>query len=70
MYEDDDIQYKVVMNHEEQYSIWPCDLKNNPIGWKEIGKEGSKQECLEYIKEIWIDIAPLSVRKTQFDSNN
>jgi MbtH protein len=55
--------YKVVVNHEEQYSIWPLN-RANPPGWRDAGKTGSKEECLEYIKEVWIDMRPLSVRQT------
>jgi MbtH protein len=54
--------YKVVINHEEQYSIWPID-RENPLGWNDVGKSGSKQECLEYIEEVWTDMRPLSLRK-------
>ena len=54
--------YKVVMNHEEQYSIWP-DYKEIPRGWKHVGKTGPKVECLAYIKEVWTDMRPLSRRK-------
>jgi len=54
--------YKVVVNHEEQYSIWP-EYKENPLGWKDIGKVGPKAECLAHIKEIWTDMRPLSLRK-------
>ena len=54
--------YKVVVNHEEQYSIWPAD-RENPLGWKDAGKRGSKGECLGYIKEVWTDMRPLSLRK-------
>jgi uncharacterized protein YbdZ (MbtH family) len=54
--------YKVVMNHEEQYSIWAED-KEIPLGWKDAGKAGSKEECLAYIKEVWTDMRPLSLRK-------
>lgn len=54
--------YKVVVNHEEQYSIWPLD-RENPLGWSDAGKTGRKQECLDYIKEVWTDMRPLSVRK-------
>jgi uncharacterized protein YbdZ (MbtH family) len=54
--------YKVVMNHEEQYSIWP-DYKELPHGWQHAGKTGPKAECLSYIKEVWTDMRPLSVRK-------
>ena len=54
--------YKVVVNHEEQYSIWP-EYKENPLGWREVGKVGPKDECLAYIKEVWTDMRPLSLRK-------
>jgi uncharacterized protein YbdZ (MbtH family) len=54
--------YKVVVNHEEQYSIWP-EYKENPLGWKDVGKLGPKAECLAYIKEVWTDMRPLSLRK-------
>ena len=54
--------YKVVMNHEEQYSIWPAE-RENPLGWNDVGKSGSKQECLSYIGEVWTDMRPLSLRK-------
>ncbi len=54
--------YKVVVNDEEQYSIWPVD-RENPLGWRDAGKSGSKSECLAYIKEVWTDMRPLSLRK-------
>ncbi|MEP7198203.1 MAG: MbtH family protein [Chloroflexota bacterium] len=54
--------YKVVVNHEEQYSIWPAD-RENPLGWRDVGKSGPKDECLAYIKEVWTDMRPLSLRK-------
>jgi uncharacterized protein YbdZ (MbtH family) len=54
--------YKVVVNHEEQYSIWP-DYKEMPLGWKDVGKSGLKPDCLAYIKEVWTDMRPLSLRK-------
>lgn len=54
--------YKVVVNHEEQYSIWFAD-RELPAGWREAGKTGSRAECLEYIEEVWTDMRPLSLRK-------
>jgi uncharacterized protein YbdZ (MbtH family) len=54
--------YKVVVNHEEQYSISPA-YKDNPLGWRDAGKTGPKAECLAYIKEVWTDMRPLSLRK-------
>lgn len=54
--------YKVVINHEEQYSIWFVD-RENPPGWRDAGKTGPKAECLAYIKDVWIDMRPLSLRQ-------
>jgi MbtH protein len=59
---DDNRTYRVVINHEEQYSIWAAD-RPLPLGWRDAGKAGSKQECLSYIGEVWTDMRPLSLRK-------
>ena len=58
----DKTTYTVVVNHEEQYSIWPAH-REIPLGWKDTGKSGTKDECLIYIKEVWTDMRPLSLRK-------
>jgi uncharacterized protein YbdZ (MbtH family) len=60
--ENDTTIYKVVVNHEEQYSIWPVD-RDTPLGWRDVGKSGPKAECLAYIEEVWTDMRPLSLRK-------
>ena len=60
--DDDTTVYKVVVNHEEQYSIWPAS-RDNPHGWRDVGKQGAKADCLEHIKEIWTDMRPLSLRR-------
>jgi MbtH protein len=62
VFDRDDIIFQVVVNHEEQYSIWP-DYKEIPVGWRAAGKSGFKKECLEYIEEVWTDMRPLSLRK-------
>jgi len=59
---EDNIIYKVVVNLEQQYAIWPAD-RENPPGWREAGKRGLKEACLSYIKEVWTDMRPLSLRK-------
>ena len=59
---EDTTLYKVVVNHEEQYSIWPSD-REIPLGWREAGKSGPKAECLQYIQEVWTDMRPLSLRE-------
>lgn len=54
--------YKVVINHEEQYSIWWTE-RENPLGWNDVGKSGTKEECLAYIEQVWTDMRPLSLRQ-------
>jgi len=54
--------YKAVLNDEQQYSIWPAN-KANPAGWQDAGRAGTKEECLAYIKEVWMDMRPLSLRR-------
>jgi MbtH protein len=66
---DDQTIYKVVVNHEEQYSIWPS-YRENALGWTDAGKVGKKQECLDYISEIWTDMRPLSLRKKMEENDN
>jgi MbtH protein len=61
-FDDEDAIFNVVVNHEEQYSIWP-DYKEVPKGWRTVGKRGHKKECLAYIDEVWTDMRPLSLRK-------
>ncbi len=61
-WDDEDTVFNVVMNHEEQYSIWP-DYKELPNGWKSVGKTGTKRECLDYIDQTWTDMRPLSLRQ-------
>lgn len=60
--QEDTTIYTVVLNHEEQYSIWPVD-REKPPGWRDAEKKGLKGDCLAYIKEVWMDMRPLSLRK-------
>jgi MbtH protein len=55
--------YIVVLNKEEQYSIWPVG-RDIPKGWTPALKTGTRKECLDFIKEVWIDMRPLSVRES------
>ncbi len=59
---EDNTIYKMVVNDEDQYSIWPAHLEN-PRGWRDAGRSGSKAECLDNIKEVWIDMRPLGLRR-------
>jgi MbtH protein len=54
-------RHKVVVNHEGQYSLWFAD-RENPPGWADAGKVGTKEECLSFVEEVWTDMRPLSLR--------
>jgi MbtH protein len=58
----EDLAYRVVVNHEQQYSIWAAD-REIPLGWSEAGFAGGKEECLAHISEVWTDMRPLSLRE-------
>lgn len=60
--------YLVLVNHEEQYSLWPS-YKAIPLGWKAVGKEQTKEEAIAYVEQVWTDMRPLSLRK-QMDEIN
>jgi MbtH protein len=53
--------FTVVVNHEEQYSVWPVD-RPVPAGWREVGRTGTREECLAYVDDVWTDMRPLSLR--------
>lgn len=59
--EEDTTLYKVLINQKEQYSIWPAN-RDSPLGWRDAGKSGSKQDCVEYIERAWADTRPLRLR--------
>jgi MbtH protein len=69
MEDNDSLTYTVVMNDEEQYSIWPSH-KTIPAGWHDVGKTGPKSECLAHIEQVWTDMRPLSLRKRMADAAN
>ena len=55
--------YVVVVNHEEQFALWPED-KEIPKGWRAAGKSGAKEDCLTFVKGVWTDMTPASLRRT------
>jgi MbtH protein len=61
--EGDDIEYVVVVNHEEQYSLWPA-FREVPAGWTTVGPQRSRAECLAWIEENWTDMRPKSLRES------
>ena len=65
---DEDTRYEVVVNDEEQYSIWPHG-REIPAGWRATGVSGTKQECLAHIEQVWTDMRPLSLRKAMRGSS-
>jgi MbtH protein len=60
--EDDSKKYTAVLNAEEQYSLWPTD-REAPNGWTRVGPEGTRQEVLAYIEQVWTDMRPRSLRE-------
>jgi MbtH protein len=62
VFDRDDVTFTVVINHEEQYSIWPT-FKPIPNGWNAVGKTGTRKECLDHIEQVWTDMRPLTLRK-------
>jgi MbtH protein len=60
--EEDARTYVVVVNHEEQYSLWP-DGKALPSGWRAAGRSGTKAECLAWVEDVWTDMTPASLRR-------
>lgn len=60
--DEDDRDYKVLVNGEEQYSLWLA-WQEIPKGWRDTGKSGKKADCLAYVKEVWTDMRPLSLRR-------
>lgn len=61
-FDTEETRFKVVLNSEEQYSIWP-EERPNPLGWEDGGVAGTKEECLAYIEKVWTDMRPLNLRK-------
>ncbi len=57
-------EYRVVLNDEEQYSIWWRD-RELPLGWRDEGTTGTRDECLDHIEQVWTDMRPRSVRQAQ-----
>lgn len=62
MWDDEKAVFEVVVNHEEQYSVWPAD-RELPAGWSHAGRQGTRAECLAWIEERWTDMRPLSLRR-------
>jgi MbtH protein len=58
--------YIVVVNDEQQYSVWPVG-RDLPLGWTDVGRTGTKEECLAYIEEVWTDMTPLSLRTSSVE---
>ncbi|WP_328537498.1 MbtH family protein [Streptomyces sp. NBC_00344] len=58
----DDATYRVVLNDEEQYSIWWAN-RELPAGWRAEGTQGPREQCLAHIEQVWTDMRPLSLRR-------
>ncbi len=65
---DEGMTFRVVVNHEDQYSVWSADRANAP-GWRDAGKTGDNVDCLEYVKDVWTDMRPLSLRRKMAEAS-
>jgi MbtH protein len=65
----EDAIFRVVVNHEEQYSIWP-EWKEVPAGWNDTGVKGDKKTCLAHVESVWTDMRPLSLRRFMAEQDN
>jgi len=65
----DDLTFNVVVNDEEQYSIWP-QYKEVPLGWRATGFSVLKKDCLAHVKEVWTDMRPRSLREKMSRSSS
>jgi len=59
--DEDTKKYRVLVNHEEQYSLWDAE-RAIPVGWSAVGPTGTREECLTFVESVWVDMRPLSVR--------
>jgi MbtH protein len=57
---------RVVVNQEGQFALWMAS-REIPPGWSDAGKEGSREECLAYVEQVWTDMRPLSLRERSGD---
>lgn len=55
-------EYVVVVNDEEQFSVWPAG-RLVPDGWRALPVKGTREYCLDHIASTWTDIRPLSMRR-------
>ncbi len=61
-FDDEDGRFQVVVNDEEQHSLWPL-FAEVPAGWRVVFGEASRAECLEYVERNWTDMRPKSLRE-------
>jgi MbtH protein len=60
-FDNEDGEFRVLVNHEDQYSLWPA-FREAPAGWTAVGPTGKRQECLDWIEAHWTDLRPKSLR--------
>lgn len=61
-FEDDDGRYYVLVNDEDQHSLWPA-FADVPAGWTIAFGEDTRAACLSYVEENWTDLRPRSLRE-------
>ncbi|MYR83679.1 MbtH family NRPS accessory protein [Streptomyces sp. SID685] len=61
-FDDEDGRFFVLVNDEEQHSLWPT-FAEVPSGWRVVFGEADRQECLQYVEENWTDLRPKSLQE-------
>ncbi|WP_432136378.1 MULTISPECIES: MbtH family protein [unclassified Streptomyces] len=65
-FDDEDGRFYVLVNDEDQHSLWPVFVET-PAGWRTVFGEASRAECLEYVERNWTDLRPRSLREAMAD---
>ncbi|WP_405783749.1 MbtH family protein [Streptomyces sp. NBC_00859] len=60
-FDNDEGRFFVLVNDEEQHSLWPT-FADVPAGWRAVFGESSRQECLDYVETHWTDLRPKSLQ--------
>lgn len=60
-FDDENGIFQVLVNDEEQHSLWPT-FKEVPQGWRAVFGPAGRQECLDYVDANWTDLRPKSLR--------
>lgn len=62
-FDDENGTFYVLINDEEQHSLWPA-FADVPAGWRVAFGESTRADCLAYVEETWTDIRPKTLRES------